>query len=211
MVDNFEMIKAQLVESGSTKHFYHLQILRRGKDHPDLPAANKLIKSWLVHGPEHLESLKEEIIFLCEHYKARAYINIAPKSIRRLNTLILSKLAENIHNNNIINPWHIYHSACGELKPESKCWIVDVDTKDRETLHDIEYAIDEVWLSAHPLDGGMERSKCWWICELPTMNGYHLITRPFNLHKFKQKYPDVDVHKNNPTALYVPNSIIPKI
>ena len=29
-----------------------------------------------------------------------------------------------------------------------------------------------------------------------------LITTPFNLQQFKEKYPDVDVHKNNPTLLY---------
>lgn len=207
MIDNFELIKTQLTESGEGGHFYHLQILRRGKDHPELPAANRLIKSWLMRGPEHLDKLKEEIIFLSEHYQARAYINIAPKSMGKLNTLILKKLAENVHNNNVINPWHIYNSACGELKPEEKRWIVDVDSKDFVNLHNVEYAIDMAWLTTHPLDGGMERTSAWEICQIPTMNGYHLITRPFNVQKFKEAFPDVDIHKNNPTVLYVPKSL----
>jgi len=37
---------------------------------------------------------------------------------------------------------------------------------------------------------------------VPTKSGVHIITRPFNLKKFKEKYPNVDVHKDNPTILY---------
>ena len=37
---------------------------------------------------------------------------------------------------------------------------------------------------------------------LPTKNGYHLITNPFRLDKFKEMYPNIDIHKNNPTLLY---------
>ena len=39
---------------------------------------------------------------------------------------------------------------------------------------------------------------------IPTKNGSHILMKPFNLAKFKEKYPDVNVHKNNPTILYVP-------
>ena len=41
-----------------------------------------------------------------------------------------------------------------------------------------------------------------FIAEIPTKSGCHLITTPFNLQQFKEKYPDIDVHKNNPTLLY---------
>lgn len=80
-IDNFDQIKSQLTFGESDNLFLHLQILRRGKDHPDLPAANKLMKSWLVRSREHLDSLKDEVVFLCEHYGARAYISCVPKSI----------------------------------------------------------------------------------------------------------------------------------
>lgn len=38
--------------------------------------------------------------------------------------------------------------------------------------------------------------------EIETMNGYHLITEPFDTKVFGDRYPDIDVHKNNPTLLY---------
>lgn len=113
MIDNFDIIKPLFYFNEANNMFFHLQILRRGKDHPELPAANKLIRSWLVRSREQLGSLKDEIVFLCEHYKARAYINVAGKDFNRLNTLILKKLADNVHTGNIINPWHVYNSACG--------------------------------------------------------------------------------------------------
>ena len=40
--------------------------------------------------------------------------------------------------------------------------------------------------------------------ELPTKNGIHLITTPFNLQKFRSDYKDIEVHKDNPINLYIP-------
>ena len=28
-----------------------------------------------------------------------------------------------------------------------------------------------------------------------------------NLQQFKKEYPDIDVHKNNPTILYIPSNV----
>jgi hypothetical protein len=43
--------------------------------------------------------------------------------------------------------------------------------------------------------------------KVPTKNGIHLITNPFNLNAFKFGFPNIDVHKNNPTILYIPKSL----
>jgi hypothetical protein len=42
---------------------------------------------------------------------------------------------------------------------------------------------------------------------IKTKNGFHLITGKFNVLEFKEKYPDVDIAKKNPTLLYYPNSL----
>lgn len=210
-IDNFDQIKSMMDFEESDNLFMHLQILRRGKDHPDLPAANKLIKTWLVRSAEHLESLKDEVVFLCEHYGARAYISCAAKSIAKLNTLILRKLADNLHTSNIINPWHVFNSACGELPGVEKRWVVDVDTKDTDELEFIRLEIDRIWVNTHPQDWGKVREAAWFVGMIPTLNGYHLITYPFNLQEFSKRFPDVEVKKNGLTALYVPQCICEKI
>ena len=38
---------------------------------------------------------------------------------------------------------------------------------------------------------------------VPTKNGCHLVTHPFDLGEFHKRYPNIDVHKNNPTLVYV--------
>ncbi len=195
-IDNFDLIKGLMDFEESDNLFMHLQILRRGKDHPDLPAANKLIKSWLVRSREHLDSIKEEVVFLCEHYKARAYISCAPKSIEKLNTLILRKLADNLHTGNVINPWHVFNSACGELQGVEKRWVVDVDTKDSTVAEKIKDEIWTLWVAY----GNMSHN----FTSVPTLNGSHLIVLPFNLHEFSKRFPDTEVKKNGLTALYVP-------
>jgi hypothetical protein len=45
---------------------------------------------------------------------------------------------------------------------------------------------------------------------IPTKNGHHLITKKFDVMKFKEKYPDIDIAKKNPTLLYYPNSLNPQ-
>ena len=36
-----------------------------------------------------------------------------------------------------------------------------------------------------------------------TVNGFHVITKPLNYYKtFKDKFPEIEIHKNNPTLLY---------
>lgn len=207
-IDNFDLIGSMIDFGEEGNLFMHLQILRRGKDHPDLPSANKLIRSWLVRSAEHLASLKEEVVFLCEHYKARAYISCAPKSIAKLNTLILRKLADNLHAGNIINPWHVFNSACGELPGVEKRWVVDVDSKNEHEVFVIETLIDRLWAIAHPEYIPGANAEVWRVAKIPTLNGTHIIVRPFNLQEFHKRFPDVEVKKNGLTALYVPESII---
>lgn len=198
-IDNFEIVKSLMDFEEKDNMFVHVQVLRRGKDHPDLPAANKLIKAWVVRSREHLGKIKEEVVFLCEHYKARAYVSCAPKSIAKLNTLIMHKMAGNLHTGNIINPWHVFNSACGELQGVEKRWVMDVDTKDKEEQFVI--ASEILRIMGLPYVGTLP------FPEVPTLNGCHFITSPFNLQEFKKRFPDVEAKKNGLTALYVPECI----
>ena len=42
------------------------------------------------------------------------------------------------------------------------------------------------------------------VAVIPTLHGYHLITKPFNKMKFNQLYgKQIDIHDNNPTLLFL--------
>ena len=192
MIDNFKLIK-YLLEFPNDDIYYHLQILRRGKDHPELSAANRVIKSYFICSLESLDYVEDEIKKLCEFFGARAYINLAPKSIKKTTMLQLKYLAQRAYEGDFKKIWKSWNTCAGEIKGEESRWIVDVDEPLEDNLLDSMF-----WNFLEELDP--KGSK--FISEIPTKSGYHLITTPFNLQQFKEKYPNIDVHKNNPTLLY---------
>ena len=81
---------------------------------------------------------------------------------------------------------------CGSYSNESnKKWIIDMDTTE-----DFQLRISTILNPIEPIGNKV-------LCKIPTKNGYHLITSPFNVEKFKKLFPEVDIHKDNPTLLYM--------
>ena len=191
MIDNFELIKL-LLEFPNDDIYYHLQILRRGKDHPELSAANRCIKSYFICSLESLDYLEDEIKGLCEFFKARAYINLTPKSIKKTTMLELKYLAQRAYEGDFKKIWKAWNTCAGEIKGEEARWVVDVDSLSSIKVRDIMNYIHQIQPKNY------DKVKAI----IPTKNGFHIISEPFNLQQFKEKYPDIDVHKNNPTLLY---------
>ena len=196
MIDNFELIKS-LLEFPNDDIYYHLQILRRGKDHPELPAANRVIKPYFICSLESLDYVEDEIKKLYEFFEARAYINLTPKSIKKTTMLQLKYLAQRAYEGDFKKIWKSWNTCAGEIKGEKPRWVVDIDYSDnypiKDKVNNIRHLIDD--LMPKTLDSRV-------IYKIPTKNGVHLITTSFNLQQFKKEYPDIDVHKNNPTLLY---------
>lgn len=203
MVDNFELIKP-LLEFPDTDIYYHLQILRRGKDHPELPAANRVIKSYFIIDINDLDFYEQEIKSLCKFFGARAYINLAPKSIRKTTMLQLKYLAERAYIGDFKKIWKSWNTCAGEIKGEESRWVVDIDHNVNDASFEPTWRViaDFIDYNCEPIRVINGRNVSKVITDIPTKNGYHLITTPFNLQQFKEKYPDIDVHKNNPTLLY---------
>lgn len=195
MINNFKLIKS-LLEFPNDDIYYHLQILRRGKDHPELPAANRVIKTYFICSLEGLDYVEDEIKGLCQFFGARAYINLTPKSIKKTTLLQLKYLSERIYIGDFKKIWKSWNTCAGEIKGEEPRWVVDIDNIDQENNILKSNIINFI----KTLDPISLDSKI--IQEIPTKSGYHLITTPFNIQQFKEKYPDIDVHKNNPTLLY---------
>ena len=198
MIDNFELIKP-LLTFPNDDIYYHLQILRRGKDHPELPAANRMIKAYFICSLESLDYVEQEIKDLCKFFEARAYINLAPKSIRKTTMLQLKYLAQRAYEGDFKKIWKSWNTCAGEIKGKEPRWVVDVDdiSIDNTNLQKENYEERLVKYLAY-----LEPIGNKVIAKIPTKSGFHLITTPFNLQQFKEKCSDIDVHKNNPTLLY---------
>ena len=126
MINNFDLIPS-LLNFDNSDLFYHLQILRRGKDHPDLPSANRVIKTYYIDNNEKLDKIKQEIIDLCEFFGARAYINLAPKSYRKCTMQCIADMAVRAKDGDFKKIYKTWNTVVGYIKSSDPHWIIDVD------------------------------------------------------------------------------------
>jgi hypothetical protein len=205
MIDNFNLIEkltGHLSENLDPKdYYYHLQVIKRKKDTGE--GANSVcIKAYQIDKDHPMSMYREDIIAFCEKFKARAYINVSPKSKKSTAVQMLNNLADCFRQDNFQHINRIWNSAAGQTGSLKKCWLVDCDYSPDLKGDDILSVIDTINLKCQPF---ANKEKC--LCIVPTRNGQHLITQPFNVMEFKKYYPSIDVHKNNPTVLYIPKSI----
>lgn len=200
MINNMNLILPYFYFNEANNMFMHCQIVQRAKDHKGEKVREGAIKTYFIRSREHLERIMPEIILLCEHYGARAYINLAGKDFDQLQKLMLKKLCDDVCQNNIRNPRKCLNSAAGELKSREPRWIIDVDDISRKEAI-IKELDEEFHTSKYP-------STKYLYGEIPTVQGCHLIVKPFDLRKFSEVFPDIDVHKNSMgTLLYYPKSL----
>lgn len=197
MVDNFNLIIPLL--KFEDNNFYFVQVLQRKKDHAEenkrLGRNNnaRLIKAFYIYSIEQLLEYKEEIIALSKLFNARVGINLNPRNNRKVALEMMEQLAHCIKSENY-NVAKLYNSCCGASLGTDKTWIVDIDAEEMEELETI---VDDI-------EGLEPHDKEKLIARIPTKNGMHLITKAFNSKEFGDLYPKIEVHKNNPTVLYVP-------
>jgi hypothetical protein len=195
MIDNIEQIKG-LLDFEKPGDFYMLYIFKRKKDQPEGEKDNhqsvRTIKTYCIESIVHLERRYEEIKQMCEMFKARAYIHVQKQNHSDISLEMMMQLSQRIKNGQP-NQKGLFDSVVGQIKTQEKRWIVDVDGPTPVALHAI---ID----SLRP-----EGPKV--IAIIPTKNGKHFITERFDVLKFKQMYPNIDIQKKNPTLLYYPNSL----
>ncbi len=214
MINNIDEILPFFYFNEANDMFFHCQIVQRAKDHKGEKVKEGAIKTYFIRSREHLKSLMPEIILLCEHYGARAYINVAGKDFEAVQKLMLVKLASDIHLGNVRNPRKCLNSAAGECKSRLSRWVVDID--DMSLLPDIKEWLLDWYLNSGSMDllicKGEEARKFLAQrnirAEIPTVQGCHLIVTPFNTKEFSGVFPNVNIHKNSMgTLLYYPNSL----
>lgn len=202
MIDNLNII-LPLLEFDSEDDFYYLQLLRRKKDNPELGSNAQVMKNYYIRSQQHLQDRWEEIKKLCNFFNARASIRLNKRSFERVAFKTLSNVANTLGNKEFYHVRNSYDRACGQVHHDkNKTWIIDIDdvsdySEAEWTLYmrELGEAID----SCEPL--GEDKVKA----VIPSATGVHIITRPFNLLKFKTVYNyNLDIHKDNPTNLYIP-------
>jgi len=101
MVNNFELLK-NLLSFDNEYDFYHIEIIKRRKDNPDLGKNAKLIKTFSITSFEDYENLFLTIKKLCDDQNARAYIRVNKRNFEKLSILMIKRIAQYIENKNFI-------------------------------------------------------------------------------------------------------------
>jgi len=200
MINNFDIIR-ELIDFTNLDTYYFLQIIKRRKDNPDMDKDMVVIDDIFIYNQPQFDRMKEDIIKTCDTHNARAYFRLNKRSMKKTALQMLKRVTDLIISDNYKAVKNAYSSVSGEFHgDDDKKWIIDIDWKDFEgnksllpTMHtDIRMLQEETGREA-------------MMDIIPTKNGYHLITRPFNLKAFSSRgYPPTSIHKDNPTILYCP-------
>ena len=201
MIDNFEQIRSML--KFEDDYFYFIQIIQRKKENPGLGSSNRIVRSYMISSEEKFDKDGPEIVQMCEMFNARAYIHLNRRKWSKVALECLRHNAELIANSQYPGIKSSFETVIGRNNGESnetKTWIIDVDMNDLEVVNKIERIINSI----EPVD----RTVTKLMYTIPTKNGYHMITKPFNraeFNKYMQLQGDVpDIHTDNPTILFIP-------
>lgn len=210
MTDNFAIIRNYMKGLGIPEDKLHIndkvfeiQLLRRGKDCSDLPAANYSFKNYYIDSLEGYDRVTDEIKKCCEMFRLRAYVSVNVKSKTKLQLQCLKIISDNLCMGELKKPWKTFYKAFGSTVAEENRWIVDVD---------------EEWVDYKKFICGII-NKCQSkyspvvIGEIPTRTGLHLITHPFNMKQYKDEMIETfsgwsnakevpEVKKNHITLLF---------
>lgn len=205
MTDNFNAYKQFITEKWSYSDlpegdsYFVVELIRRGKDNPDLPAANYHFKNYYIRKPKDLDKYEQEIKSLCEMLHLRAYASVNIKSFKQVSLDTMAELARRIANNDYRKNYAVFESCSGQYcHSGDKQWVVDLDDC---SIHGRYPEIIKELINFCKPDGDKIVTK------FPTKTGVHIITTPFDRQQFMElckeyDIDDVDIKKNHLTLLY---------
>ena len=207
-VNNFELLAKALFPNGvcDEGEFYFVQILVRGKDGNNVNGNNKnrLVRYYVVRSAEKLMEIEPEVKERCRLHNARAYIHPTPRDDKEVAAVMLKDAVKEFTDGNYHMFRRLYSTACGKsFVAGKKLFIVDLD---KEQLSEMSVEKFADIIATCRGSGGEGADKV--VAEIPTKSGWHLICKPFDVGQFETtlEFKGItapDVHKNNPTVLYV--------
>ena len=200
-MNNFDLIR-KMLSFPDGNAFYFLQILKRRKDNPDLGKDMIHIADYYIYSLEQFDGLRQRIIHQCDTENARAYFRLNRRDSKKVAMQVLKRTVDHIMSENYRAVKNAFASCAGEFNSDpDKTWIVDIDNISIDTFN---HSGEQKKIRQLVYDLQVDTGKEPIMNIIPTKGGVHIITRPFNLDKFKTQYPEIDVHRDNPTILYCP-------
>ena len=183
LVDNFDTIEHDILHFDSEDDVYFVQVLKRRKENPDLDKNCRVISQYIIHSIEELHSLRDTIIEKCRTHNARAYINPNRRSKEKIALELLKLTANRIAEKQYKGLENDFYRAVGQVGTNGqKLWIIDVDVKEGDLDAMTTIYILTQYLTCLKPDVGVSKV----VTIVPTLNGFHIITKPFDFQTFKK-------------------------
>lgn len=184
MIDNIKnIIPLLLFQKGN---FYEVRV--------ESPS-NKMIKHYMIDSLEDLLSQYDEMKLLADNFNTEVYIKLGAYSKEKLGFKILEVLSHKLQIKDL-DYSDLLLQSINDMNTIPKYWIVDVN---------VENVSNNDILRIKTIINDCEPNGRNVIADIPTPNGIHIITKPFNTNQFllhQDVYYKVEVKKNNPTILY---------
>lgn len=193
-LDNFESAIYDICHfneaSPQGEDFYFIQIIKRKKDNPDMQKDVSIKDRFFIYNSGDFLKLRDKIIKSCQFYNARAYLNVNRRNTKKVGLITLKLITEEIIKENFKEIKNSYITACGSTSSDpNKKWIIDVDKSDNYS--DVINFINN-------------NTSIKLITSLFSVNGYHLITYPFDPREFKKTFPNIQILYDGATVLWAP-------
>lgn len=192
-------------EKGNLDKYYVIELMRRGKDNPDMPAANYHFKNYYIYSWRDLDRYEEEIKNICNLLRLRAYCSVNYKLMSQVALDTMAESARRIAAHDYKRFYNIFESCSGKfVSSGNHLWILDIDGNYSDTV------IDKLCKYVNLQKSGFSSNV---VFKMPTKSGLHLISHPFNLMEFNNGFDAFrisadtnmdtpDIKKNHLTLLY---------
>ena len=208
MTDNFKLWRTFIElcgglpennRHGNLDKYYVIELMRRGKDNPDLPAANYHFRNYYIYSWKDLSKYEQEIKDICDLLHLRAYCSVNYKLMSQVALDTTAECARRAAAHDYKRFNSIFESCSGKfVDSKNKLWVVDID--------DISLPMESVCTYLNTMKSGHNKVVLF---KMYTKDGYHIITHPFNLKQFndgwKNRFADAElptIKKNHLTLLY---------
>lgn len=176
MINNLDLILSQC-DFNDESLFYHGIITKRRKDFGNdfLDTGSKTVKYFEFSTEEDIRKQWPFLVYLANSTQSRIYINLNRRCREVVAGELMIKLARKIRSKQYIGVYNDYVNIVMGLNNEprsTKKWLVDIDTIDVNIITECLESLKKIG------------SKLYLL--LPTTQGYHLITDPFPITKFKK-------------------------
>lgn len=198
VIDNFEVLMNHM-DFVSPNDRYIVHILRRTKDCRELALelgsneSQRKIRSYCIESLDYLRRKMPAIKELCKECKARAYLVVQPKDNFKCLLNLGKKILDTVQMQNYsVKPERLLWTAYGEMHTSrKKLWIIDLDRNemierwveergDEKFLNCREWTLPQVVKFVKERVEEAKRNPND-VYVVPTKNGWHVITPPFNL------------------------------